>query len=111
MSVTFWDEEGNEIKGVAALKRLEAQIEQDDQGRVVELKLMSLKITDAGLEHLKGLTSLQTLTLARTKITGAGLVHLKGLTKLRLLGVVQTQVSDAGVADMRKALPNCEIIK
>ena len=35
-------------------------------------------MTDAGLEHLKGLTKLQWLDLAGTEVTDAGLEHLKG---------------------------------
>ena len=42
-------------------------------------------MTDAGLEHLKGLTQLRVLNLANTKVTDAGLEHLKGLTQLRML--------------------------
>ena len=42
-------------------------------------------MTDAGLEHLKGLTNLQSLDLTFTKVTDAGLEHLKGLTKLQSL--------------------------
>ena len=42
-------------------------------------------MTDAGLEHLKGLTQLQSLCLGNTKVTDAGLEHLKGLTQLQSL--------------------------
>ena len=70
---------------VAALKELGAPIEQDDQGRVVELALSSTQITDAGL------------------------VHLKGLTELTSLGLSSTQVTDAGIAELKKALPKCAI--
>ena len=42
------------------------------------LNLRSTRITDAGLEHLKGLTKLQWLILQDTKVTDAGLEHLKG---------------------------------
>jgi len=39
-------------------------------------------------------------------------VHLKGLTNLQSLYLDGTnKVTDAGVADLRKALPNCEIFK
>ena len=37
-------------------------------------------MTDAGLEHLKGLTQLQRLACGDTQVTDAGLEHLKGLT-------------------------------
>ena len=41
------------------------------------------EVTDAGLEHLKGLTSLQILVARQTQVTDAGLEHLKGLTSLQ----------------------------
>jgi hypothetical protein len=44
-------------------------------------------VTDARLEHLKGLTSLQSLYLQKPKVT------------------------DAGVKDLQSALPKCKIIK
>ena len=40
-------------------------------------------MTDAGLEHLEGLTKLQGLDLKGTEVTDAGLEYLNGLTKLR----------------------------
>ena len=72
---------------VAALKKLGARIKQNEQGEVVEVRLVGPKITDAGLVHLKGLTGLQVLFLMNTKVT------------------------DAGVADLQKALPNCRVRK
>ena len=68
-------------------------------------------ITDAGLVHLKGQSTLRSLNLRGTKITDAGLVHLKGLTNLQQLFLTDTQVTDTGVGDLKKALPNCNIIK
>ena len=57
-------------------------------------------------------TSLQTLYLGGPKFTDAGLAHLKGMTKLQELSLgYNKQVTDAGVAELKKALPNCKIIK
>ena len=67
-------------------------------------------ITDTGLEHLKGLTRLQDLALPPA-ITDVGLEHLKGLTSLRVLGLGRTRVTDSGREMLRKALPNCRIIR
>ena len=44
-----------------------------------------------------------------TNITDAGLEHLKGLTNLEELDLRWTKVTDAGVAKLQQALPNCEI--
>ena len=41
-----------------------------------------------------------------TQITEAGLVHLKGLTSLRRLKLDNTQITDAGVAKFKEALPD-----
>ena len=70
----------------AQLEKLGAsKIEVNEQGEIVEVNLNYTDITDAGLVHLKALTSLQTLELD------------------------QTQVTDAGVARLQEALPDCEI--
>lgn len=70
------------------------------------LDLWNTKVTEKGLEHLKGLTSLRSLRLARTGVTDAGLVHLKDLTDLRTLdltGVGYTGgVTDAGLAHLKR---------
>ena len=123
---------------VAALKKLGAKIERNEQGEVVEVSFRGrfgrrTKITDAGLVHLKGLTNLQTLTLGASQVTDAGLVHLKGLSKLETLGLgitkitdaglvhlegltkvgalsfIDTKVTPAGVKKLQQALPNCKI--
>ena len=74
------------------------------------LSLAHTQITDAGLEHLEGLTNLQKLWLEGAQVTDAGLVHLKGLTNLRELHLRDAQVTDAGVKDLQEALPDCEIL-
>lgn len=43
------------------------------------------------------------------KVTDSGLVHLKGLTSLQSLTPFDTQVTDAGVKELQAALPNCSI--
>ena len=42
-------------------------------------------------------------------MTDAGLEHLKGLTKLETLNLEQTKVTDAGVKRVQQALPKCAI--
>jgi hypothetical protein len=58
-------------------------------------------ITDAGLEHLKGLTNLTCLWLYGTQVGDAGMEHLKGLKKLTRLNLMHTRVSDAGLAKLK----------
>lgn len=75
------------------------------------LSLSETQVTDAGVIHLKGMTGLQSLLLNGMPVTDAGLIHLKGMTGLQYLSLHDTQVTDAGVADLRVALPKCEIMK
>ncbi|MFO1093655.1 MAG: hypothetical protein U0992_10130 [Planctomycetaceae bacterium] len=60
-------------------------------------------ITDAGLQHLSGLTDLATLDLQSAPITDAGLVHLSNLQHLDRLCLTGTQVHGPGLAHLRSA--------
>ncbi|MFH1264983.1 MAG: hypothetical protein ABIK89_04605, partial [Planctomycetota bacterium] len=71
--------------------------------------LNNTQVSDAGLEHLKGLSNLSALYLIETQVTDAGLEHLKGLESLQQLHVHNTQVTDAGRAELRKARPKMTI--
>ena len=108
------------LKGLTNLHTLRLVQTQVTDAGLVHLKgltnlehldLTNTKVTDAGLVHLVGLTKLEGLELSRTPITDARLVHLRGLTKLEWLYLEETQVTDTGVAELQKALPNCEITK
>ncbi len=69
-----------------------------------ELKQISLRarpVTDAGLDELAGLTSLNELFLSGTPISDAGLARLRGLTGLQHLLLDGTPVTDAGLANIR----------
>ncbi len=74
-----------------------------------QLVLRNAPITNAGLVHLERLTSLKILVLTGTPVTDAGLVHLKGLTDLTFLALNNTRITDAGVRELKKALPKCKI--
>ena len=74
-----------------------------------KVDLASTKVTDAELEHLKGLTRLEFLVLTNTEVTDAGLTHLEGLTRLQTLYLSGTKVTDDGVAKLQTALPKCQI--
>ena len=72
------------------------------------LNLNLTKTTDAGLVHIKGLTTLERLDLnACTQITDAGLVHLEKMTNLKILSLVRTRVSRGAYRKLRKSLPKC----
>jgi hypothetical protein len=42
-------------------------------------------------------------------VTDAGLEHLIGLTNLQYLNLTMTDVTDAGVTDLQQALPKLKI--
>jgi RND family efflux transporter MFP subunit len=71
------------------------------------LSLHGVEVTDAGLQNLKGLTQLQSLDLERTKVTDAGLEILKGFAKLQSLNLFGTSVTDAGLRYL-DGLPNLQ---
>jgi hypothetical protein len=76
------------------------------------LGLTRTKITDVGLENLTEMTSLRMLYLSYTQVADAGLVHLKGLTSLTWLNVSSCpQITDAGLAELKAALPKCVVNK
>jgi thiol-disulfide isomerase/thioredoxin len=56
------------------------------------------QITDAGMVHLKGLTSLETLRLDNTQVGDEGLTHIAGLPSLKTLFLAGTQITDRGLA-------------
>ena len=96
----------NESKdaAVATIKALGGKVTfgQRNPGKpVVGVSLFNTKVTDTGLEHLKGMTSLHILDLRSTKVTDAGLVHLNGLKNLQNLVLANTQVTNTGLEHLK----------
>lgn len=71
------------------------------------LNLSQTAVTDAGLVHLRNLADLRALDLSGTRITDAGLRHLSQLNRLEYLYLDQTAVTDAGL-DHLDGLSNLE---
>ena len=61
--------------------------------------------------HLKPLGKLRRLDLQGCKITDAGVESLKALTSLTALGVKDTQLGDAALKQLQAALPRCKIAR
>lgn len=76
--------------------------------RVVAVDLSGSKVVDSDMgalcKLLKGLPKLASLDLSDTGLTEVGLNHLHGLTSLSDLNVARSKVADAGLAALRKNL-------
>ncbi len=57
-----------------------------------------------------GITPSGLLISGGTEITDAGLEHLRGLTELNVLWLINTDITDAGVAALKQSLPKCQIL-
>ncbi|MBN2590959.1 MAG: redoxin domain-containing protein [Sedimentisphaerales bacterium] len=59
-----------------------------------QLNCDNSSISDAALEHISKISSLERLTFALSQIKGPGLVHLKNLTSLKELSIPKTSITD-----------------
>ena len=66
-------------------------------------------ITDQGLKEVANLQNLRMINLWGINVTDEGLKELAKLQNLRNLLLNNTKVTKAGVAELQKALPNCQI--
>lgn len=73
------------------------------------LRLSGTRITDAGLARLESLRSLSWLELWDIPVSDAGLKHIAELKSLRNLMLRSEYHTPEGLAELRRALPNCEI--
>ena len=92
-----------------SLKKPTGELTKADLEKVTRLGLVSTQITDAGLKELAKLKQLTVLHLAETQVTDAGLNDVAKMKQLKLLTLGRTKVTDAGVAQLKKALPKCDI--
>ena len=94
---------------IVTIEKVGGTVTVDKNKAVVGVGLFHRPITDADLQHLKGLNRLRGLILDNTNVTDAGLEHLKGLNRLRYLGLSGTQVTESGIQNLQKAIPDCQI--
>ena len=80
----------------AGLEHLEGLTQQH------RLAVESTPVTNDGLKHLKDLTQLQWLYLDGTKVTDDGMEYLKGLTQLQQLCLNRAQGTDAGLVQIQE---------
>lgn len=67
------------------------------------------QITNKGLARIKGLRDLSQLSIIGAKVNDDGLVHLQGLTQLKALDVRNTRVTQKGVESFHAAVPTCTV--
>jgi hypothetical protein len=121
-------EQQDEQRGIAAIKKLGGSVTPDHPQRdepiekvdlrdkdlhdadlkvlrhfhgLLQLDLTGTHITDAGLREVQGLKNLQMLWLTGTGITDAGLTQLHELKDLKLLHLSSTTITDAGLKELR----------
>jgi hypothetical protein len=73
-----------------------------DRSRVRSLVLDGTRITDAGLEHVRGMANLETLCLGATEITDAGVQSLDDLQALQFLDLRRTRVTNASIPSLSR---------
>lgn len=83
-------------EGVAAIK---------DWKHLKRLNLHGTKAGDTALEHIAGLTSLESLDVGSTLMTDVGLERLANLTNLKALSMGGNELGDAGLEALRQ-MPN-----
>jgi Leucine-rich repeat (LRR) protein len=83
-------------EGVAAIK---------DWKRLKRLNLHGTKAGDSALEHIAGLTSLESLDVGSTLMTDVGLERLTSLPNLKELTMGGNELGDAGLQALRQ-MPN-----
>ncbi len=75
------------------------------------LDISKTAVTDAGLAHLSRLKNLSGLDLHATAVTDAGLPQLSPLKHLGIVHLDLTHVTDIGVNSLKKALPDCHVVR
>ena len=94
---------------VAALERLGAKLDRDDQDRVRGIEATEGQLTDKALAWLPYLPHLESLEVTGGQITDDGIAQLRVLTSLQRLYLNDVPVTDAALAQLRK-LVNLEVL-
>jgi internalin A len=108
--VFFGDDALADLRGQHRLQQLVLQHTRVTETGLAHLEgLTSLRklyisgdITDRGLASVAGLTHLDKLNLAFTQITDVGLRHLSALPNLKILALEHTRVTDAGIPELKR---------
>jgi Spy/CpxP family protein refolding chaperone len=71
--------------------------------------ILEANATNDDLKFLAACERLNYLQIGSPKITDAGIEHLKGLSKLATMTIVTSGLTPEGITSLRTALPNCRI--
>ncbi len=74
------------------------------------IRLAETSVTDAVIDTLLKIPSLESINLYGTKVTDAGVSKLAALTNLKRLYLWQTAVTPDAIKTLKEKLPACEII-
>ncbi|MGC4017289.1 MAG: hypothetical protein QM755_22655 [Luteolibacter sp.] len=74
------------------------------------VRLSETGVTDASIDALVKLPKLESVNLYGTAVTDGGVQKLAGLPNLKHLYLWQTKVTPQAVDELKKKLPNCEIV-
>ena len=86
---------------VAALDKVHARFEQDEEGHITAVT-MGGPVTDGALAHLKGLPHLERLSLiCASRVTDDGLAHLEELKSLTVLSFSYANITDQALVHLR----------
>ena len=69
------------------------------------------QISNHGVRHLTALTELKHLVLIGSGVTDASLEYFSAMSMLTTLNVVDTQLTEEGIRSLKRALPNCEVVR
>lgn len=75
------------------------------------LNLEGTPLTNLGLTHIKGMTSLKNLNLRGTRVTNNGILHLRELSKLEKLDLRDLSIADGVYEELRQLFPKAKIIR
>ena len=92
-----------------AFRELHADVELFPSGDVKSLNFVGTSLTDEDLTMVALFAHLQRLYLGATSVTDAGMNHLEGLKSLEYLSLHGTEVSARCMVQLRVLLPNCMI--
>ncbi len=108
------------LAAVRSLRKLDlskTKVTDDTAGTIArlaglrELSLRELPVTDQTAKALSGLTELRELNIAYTQITDAAIADLARLKNLETINVDGTKMTTSGVKELKKALPNCRVLR